>query len=319
MSSKRDNTGLALRYAEEGIPVMPLHGVKDGRCTCGDERCEHSGRHSLTKHGLLDATTDSKQIERLWKKNPNAKIGIAVSSAANLGVLETRGRRGRRKLDEITASNGTLPRTVTIRDHNRRQHFFKFNSTQVHGMDIAEGVRLLGDGDLIVAPSRISRSNGKRRFADGRAFGEIEIAQAPDWLVKISLRACATTEAQPSAEDEVPEVPNVPVDAAMVEVDHHAIIGPRRSRRKRRALFAAEPPAGAEQAPQATVSPSTLPSAGEDIPAFLDRRPLSPGDQRAFDDLKATFESGVFRTAWDSASAVVQRHVIELLRTTSRG
>ncbi len=47
-------------------------------------------------------------------------------------------------------------------------------------------------------------------------------------------------------------------------------------------------------------SPSAPPLSDEDIPAFLDRRPLSAEDQRVFD---------VIMAAWKSASAVVRERV----------
>jgi hypothetical protein len=64
--------------------------------------------------------------------------------------------------------------------------------------------------------------------------------------------------------------------------------------------------------PEEVASPPTAPVGNEDIPAFLDRRPFSPDNQRAFDDLTA---------AWDNASEVVrERFIAKVLRpnTSSR-
>jgi hypothetical protein len=182
-SLKRGNTSLALRCVEAGIPIVPLNSIKNGRCSCGDRHCERPGKHPRTKRDLADATTDPKKIERLWAKWPNAKIGIVTGALANLIAVETRRKTGRQKLREITASNGTLPRTVTIRDHDRRLRLFRLDENQAQSGDIAEGIRILGDGDFIVAPSSLDHRTGKRRFARGRAVGEIEIARAPDWLI----------------------------------------------------------------------------------------------------------------------------------------
>jgi hypothetical protein len=180
-SLKRGNTTLALQYAQEGVPVVPLHGIKDGNCTFGDDYCDRSGKHPRTKRGIKDATTDPAEIERLWAKRPKAKIGIVMGGPSRLAALLTDGEAGQRSLRAITLTNGMLPRTVTIRDHDRRLRLFKFDRPQTYSADIADGVRILGDGDFIVSPSGLD-STRKRRFAKGRVLGEIDIARAPDWL-----------------------------------------------------------------------------------------------------------------------------------------
>ena len=84
--SQEDNLAAALAYAEDlGLPVLPVHGVRDGACACGDPNCRSPGKHPLTRHGLHDATTDANQIEQWWGERPNANIGI---SAEGLLVLD---------------------------------------------------------------------------------------------------------------------------------------------------------------------------------------------------------------------------------------
>jgi hypothetical protein len=87
---------LALRYAEAGCPVIPLHGHKQGRCTCGDPDCTKRGRHPRTKRGIADATTDPDKIKRMWRKWPKAKIGIVVGGPGKVVALRTEGQTGGR-------------------------------------------------------------------------------------------------------------------------------------------------------------------------------------------------------------------------------
>ncbi len=178
----------ALRYASGGLAVIPLHGTKDGTCTCQCDNCCIPGRHPRTKHGVRDATTDPRLIRQMWKKWPNAKIGIALGGAGKLLAIVTDGAAGQQKLREIIVTNGDLPRTVTIRDRDRETRLFRFGGTDLHISDVADGVRILGDGDFIVAPSSLDDSTGKRRFATGRAVGEVKIARAPRWLFAISAK-----------------------------------------------------------------------------------------------------------------------------------
>ena len=67
-----------------------------------------------------------------------------------------------------------------------------------------------------------------------------------------------------------------------------------------------------------TVAPPKIPKdVGDDIPAFLDRRPFTADDQRAFDAINVAWSS-CMETLWDNASAVVrERFISEVLRTNT--
>ena len=175
----------ALLDASQGAPVAPLHGLKNGRCTCGDRNCKRPGKHPSTKLGIADATIDPEEIKRLWQKRPNARIGIIMGWPGKLLALVSDGQAGRATLRAITIRQGKLQRTVTIEDHDRRLRLFRVDGKVPHSREIADGVRILGDAELIIAPSTLSGSNSKRRFARGRAPGQVKIAKAPDWLLEI--------------------------------------------------------------------------------------------------------------------------------------
>jgi len=73
---------MALFCAGKGLRVVSLHGTLNGRCTCGDEKCDQLGRHPRTKHGVANATADRSVIEQMWARWPRAKIGIALGENA---------------------------------------------------------------------------------------------------------------------------------------------------------------------------------------------------------------------------------------------
>jgi putative DNA primase/helicase len=170
-SAIRDTERLALLYASHGIPVVPLNGVKNGRCTCGDAHCARPGKHPRTKLDIADATIDPQDIKRMWKKWPNARIGMVMGWPGKLLALATDGQAGRQTLQAITETQGKLPRTVTIHDHDRRICLFEVHGKPPRSRDVADGVRILGDADLIIAPSTLSGLTNKRLFARGRAPG----------------------------------------------------------------------------------------------------------------------------------------------------
>jgi hypothetical protein len=176
----------ALRYGSEGLHIVPLHGLKDGRCTCGNADCCQPGMHPRTTSGLADATSDLAQIEKRWTKWTKAKIGIVFGGPSKSLGLMTDGEAGQQKLREIIRTNGELPRTVTICDGDRETRLFRFDGNYPPNDDLTDNVRILGEGDFVVAPSSLDDSTGKRRFARGRAVGEVKIARAPDWLFEIT-------------------------------------------------------------------------------------------------------------------------------------
>lgn len=66
----------AIRYARAGYKVMPL-----------------LGKLPRTKHGLVDASGDTRVIEAWWKRWPDANIGIACA-ASGVVVLDIDPRNG---------------------------------------------------------------------------------------------------------------------------------------------------------------------------------------------------------------------------------
>lgn len=77
--------GMMKWFAGQDIPVLPIHGVVDGRCTCGDNECSSPGKHpisSLVSHGVKDATTDLKTIRRWHRKYPDMNYAVATEELA---------------------------------------------------------------------------------------------------------------------------------------------------------------------------------------------------------------------------------------------
>jgi len=202
-----------LLYADAGLPVIPLHGVREGLCTCGDEDCKQPGNHPRTKRGVANATTDRSVIEQIWTKWPKAKIGIALGGPGKLLAVLIDSAAGWQNLKKLGGPNG-LPRTVQIRDHGRLILLFKCKEDDVPRAYVTNGVQLLGEGDFIVAPSNLDESTGKRRFATGHALGEVEIAQAPPWLLS-RVPPTITAVGEPAADgaltpqQEPPKAPSV--------------------------------------------------------------------------------------------------------------
>jgi hypothetical protein len=98
----------ALGYAVRGIPVYPAHwpcpapgGASPG-CSCRrGSLCDRPAKHPVVRHGIHDATTDPAQLERWWRRWPQANLGLAtgivfdaldVDGPAGLAALRTLAR-----------------------------------------------------------------------------------------------------------------------------------------------------------------------------------------------------------------------------------
>lgn len=83
----RSASALAMmkHFSRQDIPVLPIHGIVDGCCTCGDDECSSPGKHpisSLVPHGVKDATTDLKTIRRWHRQHPDMNYGPATKGLA---------------------------------------------------------------------------------------------------------------------------------------------------------------------------------------------------------------------------------------------
>jgi Bifunctional DNA primase/polymerase, N-terminal/ParB-like nuclease domain len=181
---------MALLCASEGLRVVPLYGVKKGLCTCGNEHCEQPGRHPRTKNGLKDATTDPEKIKRMWGRWPKAKAGIPLGTHSRVLALVSEGATGKASLRKLLEHNEALMKTVTIRDGECLTRLFRIpEGCTVHHRELGHGLTILGDGDLVLMPSRTGIA--KPGFLKGWAVGKVEIAEAPKWLIDQCARQIA--------------------------------------------------------------------------------------------------------------------------------
>ena len=77
----------ALYYISRGWPVIPLHRIKDGCCTCGKADCSSPGKHPVTPNGTKDASIDPAQIHK-WFDKEGWNIGICAGEESGLVILD---------------------------------------------------------------------------------------------------------------------------------------------------------------------------------------------------------------------------------------
>ena len=160
----------ALRYAECGLLVFPLHTVKAGKCTCAKADCTSPAKHPRTVRGLNQASDDLNFVKNLFScfSYTSANIGIRTGKESNLVVVDIDTAKGGR-IEELYsfASQETLEKTLRVKTGGGFHLYFAYppsveiyNSTSKLGSKI--DVR--GNGGYVVAPPSMHISGKKYEF-----------------------------------------------------------------------------------------------------------------------------------------------------------
>lgn len=186
----------ALEYAALGIRVFPLHSIVDGKCSCGHDDCGSPGKHPRTQKGVKDASKNAEQIKSWWELWPEANIAIACGGG--LLVLDVDGPEGKESL-----AGKQLPPTIIANTGKGTHYYYKSAKNVKNAVRIAPGLDIRSEGGYVVAPpsNHISGNNYEWAIAPG----EIEPANAPEWLVEL-----LEEQAAPKTREQLPEGQKIP-------------------------------------------------------------------------------------------------------------
>ena len=199
-------------YAGLGWLVVPMHNIKHGSCSCRDvDACDRPGKHPRTAHGVKDATISKTQIEAWWNKWPRANIGIATGQEFGILVLDVDPRNGGTKtLKKLEAELGPLPNTVSALTGGGGRHLvFKYPASPVRkdtsGKKFGDGVDILSDGCIMIAPPSRHASGNRYRWEEGKSFRDLEPAPLPEpWLDRLRGNTAAAQRDADSASAQAP-------------------------------------------------------------------------------------------------------------------
>lgn len=185
----------ALAYARYGWQVHPLHGIRNGVCTCrkGADCGTDSGKHPRLRGYQDEATADPERIRQWWNRWPEANVGLLTGQRSGLIVLDVDpDRGGEDALAELEAKHGRLPDTIQVLSGGGGQHFyFRRPDRHVQGSTdaLGPGIEVKADtsgrkGTNIVAPpsKHISGRCYTWEASSDPADG-IALAEAPAWLL----------------------------------------------------------------------------------------------------------------------------------------
>ena len=178
----------ALKYAELGFPVLPLHSANGNACSCDKTECSSPAKHPRTAHGLKDASTDPAIVRRWFEKWPDANIGIRTGPESGILALDIDPRNGGdESLKRLEREFVPLPLTVEAETGGGGRHFlFRHPGVQIRCRSgLRDGIDIKGDNGYIVAPPSGHISGKKYSFKEGHSPLERPRAELPEWLLRI--------------------------------------------------------------------------------------------------------------------------------------
>lgn len=192
----------AKMYSKLGWKVIPVYGVKNGKCDCGNDNCTSQGKHPIINNWQSKASADLDQIQQWLTLYPNMNFGIVTGKASNLVVLDIDPRNGGRdSLDEILALHGSLNDHVHVETGGGGYHYyFSYGDLKAFksGSDFMPGVDVKADGGFIVAPPSGHKSGRDYTFVIDTMPDTNELKPVPSWLIDLVENRKSTDKSQKS-------------------------------------------------------------------------------------------------------------------------
>jgi Bifunctional DNA primase/polymerase, N-terminal/Primase C terminal 1 (PriCT-1) len=133
----------------KSIPVVPMHSVKEGRCSCHyGAVCPDAGKHPRysddLKHGFDSATTMPSLIHGWFNRWRDANLAIPTGKRSGKIVFDVDPRHGgSQTLDELEREHGPLPKTLVARTRSAGFHIYV---NYPEGFEIKSSAGKLGPG-----------------------------------------------------------------------------------------------------------------------------------------------------------------------------
>lgn len=158
----------ALRYAEQGWPVIPIHSAAGEVCSCGRGDCNKPGKHPRTLNGLDDATTDEAQIREWWTRWPDAGIAT-VPGRCGYVVFDLDGREAVPEAQRLGLLAEPTLEVETGREAGRHLWYLRPDFEVGNKAGDLTHIDIRGDNGYVVLPPSIHPSGKQYRWrgADG--------------------------------------------------------------------------------------------------------------------------------------------------------
>lgn len=186
----------AKRLIKNGFHVFPVHGISDGKCTCGSGDCKSPGKHPATRNGFKDASNDRKKVAEWFSGRSVRNIGIVAGEEHDLLILDVDERSGGfETLKKAISELGPLPHTLTATTGNGEHLYFKYPKGEkikkdAAGKTIGPGVDVQSNA-FVVAPGS-THANGKTyTWKNGGPDAKVPASLPKKWIRQL-LRTTET-------------------------------------------------------------------------------------------------------------------------------
>lgn len=201
----KTKTDWAKFWANKGFSVIPVHYIKDGKCSCNlGADCPSPGKHPAPSRwkSYQEKKADIHTLE-MWfdGRFKDYNLGVVTGKiSGNVFVVDVDigpGKPGPDTLDDLQMANEDLPQTMEqITGSGGRHYFYR----AAEGEEILTGKNTLGDGIdtrgeggfVVVAPSTHKSGNDY-------VVNAYDIEDTPDWLRDMSLTSAPRINAESSA------------------------------------------------------------------------------------------------------------------------
>lgn len=188
------NLEAALAYALRlGLPIFPVHGLRGKVCDCGNVDCHSPGKHPYTPQGLKDASNEEGIIREWWLRWPNANIGMPTGERSGIFVMDIDLPDGETSLATLIETNGATPITpIQTTGSGGRQFFFAYPYEPIvrnSASKIGVNIDIRGEGGYVVLPPSWHITGRSYKWGDDTKIGNLDLADAPDWLIKLAASA----------------------------------------------------------------------------------------------------------------------------------
>lgn len=174
----------ALAAVDRGWHVFAVHGIEDGRCTCGDVECEHPGKHPFKRtRGFYDATDDPGTAGQIWRRRPYANVAVATG-ASKLVVVDVDGPAGDESLQQLEDDLGPLPDTYEVATGRADggTHLYFAGEPVPSKIGFLPGVDIKSAGSYVVAAGSVHATGHTYAAVNGAA-----VAALPDaWRERLT-------------------------------------------------------------------------------------------------------------------------------------
>lgn len=174
----------AVSYAAGGLAVLPLHTIRNGRCTCNRDCGKNIGKHPLIAHGKDAATSDPEQVAEWTARWPWCNWGIRPPVGVIVLDVDPR-NHGDTALLALTEQHGKLPETLTARTGGGGLHFWLNYAGHTRGK-LCPGVDVKTNSGYLVAPPSLHASGRRYEWWVGAPT-----ARAPRWVRRLLAPAPA--------------------------------------------------------------------------------------------------------------------------------